>query len=162
MHTIRDIHIDDASWIFEACQDEQIQFWTLIPKPYLMEHAEGFVRGEFPEYKIWVIERNVIGTPEPVGVISIHGVDEVGVAEIGYWIAPWGRGKAATRDAIDLVATYAASDPKIKHLQASISDLNLVSQKVARAAGLVEREPASRTCPAGSAETPGTNYRRTL
>ena len=165
MHAIRGIHIDDASWIFEACQDEQIQFWTTIPKPYLREHAQSFVRGEIPEYKIWVIEEagaERVKRANPVGVISIHGVDEAGVAEIGYWIAPWGRGKGATKAAIDLVASYAASDPNIKHLQACISDLNVVSQKVAIAAGFEKRESACRTCPAGSSETSATNYRRSI
>lgn len=162
MHSIRGIQLSDAQWIFDACQDEQIQFWTTIPKPYLMEHAESFVRGEFPEYKIWVIERNGARKSEPVGVISIHGVDEEGVADLGYWIAPWGRGKGATQEAINLVAVYAATDPKIKYLQACISDLNLASQKAARAAGLAEKESACRTCPAGSAESPASNYRRAI
>ena len=167
MHQIRAIQAGDAQWIFEACQDEQIQFWTLIPKPYLMEHAEGFVRGEFPEYKIWVIEEQIGENSQeqdarPVGVISIHSVDDDGVAEIGYWVAPWGRGKGATRDAINLVAINAFEDPKIKYLQACISDLNVVSQKVARAAGLEALERACRTCPAGGEESSATNYRRTI
>ena len=85
-HQIRDIKQTDASWIFDACQDEQIQYWTTVPKPYLMQHAVSFTNNELNEFKIWVIENE---DSKPVGVISIHTVDEQGAAEIGYWVAPW-------------------------------------------------------------------------
>ena len=159
LHSIRDIQLTDASWIYEACQDEQIQYWTTIPKPYLPSHAEGFVRGEFPEYKVWVIEEREAG---PVGVISIHTVDESGSAEIGYWIAPWGRGKGGAASAITLVAKYAATNPDIRSLSACISDHNTNSQRVAIAAGLQRSEAAERSCPAGCEETSATVYRKSL
>ena len=159
LHSIRDIHLIDASWIYEACQDEQIQFWTTIPKPYSMENALAFVRGEVPEYKIWVIEER---GERPVGLISIHTVDDSGSADIGYWVAPWGRGKGAAKNAIELVARYARQDPKIHSLTACISDENLPSQKVAVSAGLLRAESACRTCVAGERETSATNYRMAL
>ena len=75
VHHLRDIKPTDASWVFDACQDEQIQYWTTVPKPYLMEHANGFTVNALNEYKIWVIENE---DSQPVGVISIHKVDEHG------------------------------------------------------------------------------------
>ena len=77
-HSLREIKPTDATWIFEACQDEQIQYWTTVPKPYLMEHAVGFANGQTIAKKVWVIEDS---TKKEVGVISIHGVDENGNAE---------------------------------------------------------------------------------
>jgi RimJ/RimL family protein N-acetyltransferase len=158
-HSIRDITPTDASWIFDACQDEQIQYWTTVPKPYLMEHATSFTANALNEYKIWIIENE---QNKPVGVISIHTVNEDGVAEIGYWVAPWGRGMGATKDAIKSLAEYAKTQPDIKSIQATISDLNIVSQKVAIAAGLAKTEAAAKTCPAGSVETTATYYRKAL
>ena len=76
--TLRPPAESDVEQIFEACQDKEIQFWTTIPRPYLIEHANGFVNGDFPEYKIWAIENE---ESKPVGVISIHEVDESGAAE---------------------------------------------------------------------------------
>ena len=67
-HSLREIKPTDATWIFEACQDEQIQYWTTIPKPYLMEHAVGFANGKTSEKKVWVIEDS---TKKEVGVISV-------------------------------------------------------------------------------------------
>ncbi len=158
-HSIRDITPTDASWIFDACQDEQIQYWTTVPKPYLMEHATSFTANALNEYKIWIIENE---QNKPVGVISIHTVNEDGVAEIGYWVAPWGRGMGATKDAIKSLAEYAKTQPDIKSIQATISDLNIASQKVAIAAGLAKTEAAAKTCPAGSVETTATYYRKAL
>ena len=158
-HFLRALKPTDATWIFEACQDEQIQYWTTVPKPYLMEHAVGFANGKTSEKKVWVIEDS---TKKEVGVISIHGVDENGNAEIGYWVAPWGRGAGATKDAITAMAEYAKTQSDIKSIQATISDLNIASQKVAMAAGLAKAEAAAKTCPAGGVETTATYYRKAL
>jgi RimJ/RimL family protein N-acetyltransferase len=158
-HKIRELNESDVTWIYEACQDEQIQYWTTIPKPYLLEHAKAFVNGEFPEYKIWAIENE---NKEPVGVISIHSVDDQGDADLGYWISPKGRGRGATKDAINLVEHFAQSDSKIKSLVACISDQNIFSQKAAEAAGLKRSEVANKTCPAGCSQTSATVYRKAL
>jgi RimJ/RimL family protein N-acetyltransferase len=158
-HKIREIMTSDASWIFDACQDEQTQFWTTIPRPYLLEHAHGYANGDFPEYKIWVIEEE---ESRPVGLISIHDVDTNGDADLGLMVAPWGRGKGAGKNAINLVEQYAQEDPKIVSLVACISDLNIVSQKVAEAAGLIKSEVAGRTCPAGDIQTSAFMYRKTI
>ena len=159
VHSIRSINPTDASWIYEACQDQQLQYWTTIPKPYLMEHAESFANGKTKELKVWVIEDN---QSKPVGLISIHGVDAEGNAEIGYWVAPWGRGNNAVANAIALVEQYAKSIPEIKTIQATISDLNIASQKVALRAGLIKAEPSSKMCPAGGVDTTATFYRKPL
>jgi RimJ/RimL family protein N-acetyltransferase len=158
-HSLRDLKPTDAIWIFEACQDEQIQYWTTVPKPYLMEHAVGFANGKTSEKKVWVIEDS---SKKEVGVISIHGVDENGNAEIGYWVAVWGRGVGATKDAIISLAEYAKTQSDIKSIQATISDLNIASQAVAIAAGLARAEAAAKTCPAGGVETTATYYRKAL
>ena len=158
-HSIREIAKSDASWIYEACQDEQIQFWTTVPRPYLIEHATGFVNGDFPEYKIWVIEDS---ESRAVGVISIHEVDESGAASLGYFVANWGRGNGAAKDAILKVEAFAKSDPKIKSLSACISELNLFSQKAAEAAGLMKSEVAVQTCPAGDVQTRAFIYRKVV
>jgi len=155
-YKIREVSEADAPWIHEACQDEQIQFWTTVPKPYLIEHARSFVRGEFPEYKVWAI---VHGDLKPFGIISIHTVSESGDAEIGYWVAKWGRGKGASKAAIKLVEQFARGDSKIKSLAACISELNIHSQKVAESAGLKKSEVAARTCPAGDSQTSASMYR---
>ena len=158
-HSLRAVKPADTTWIFDACQDEQIQYWTTVPKPYLMEHAVAFANGKTNEKKVWVIHDS---NEKEVGVISIHGVDENGNAEIGYWVAPWGRGVGGTIDAIKSVAEHLRTQSDVKSIQATISDLNIASQKVAIAAGLSIAEAASKTCPAGAVETTATYYRKAL
>jgi RimJ/RimL family protein N-acetyltransferase len=158
-HSIRELVESDDEWIYQACQDKEILYWTTIPRPYTLEHAQGFISGEVAEYKIWAIEDK---HSKPVGVISIHTVDEAGNAEIGYWVAPWGRGKGATKDAIALVEKYAKTDAKIKFVQACISDLNTISQKVAQDAGLIKAEAACKTCPAGDEQSSSTFFRKSI
>ena len=43
MFQLRRLQYEDVEWIFDACQDETIQRWTLIPRPYSLEDAEWFV-----------------------------------------------------------------------------------------------------------------------
>ena len=42
--SLRPLAADDADWIFEACQDSEIQKWTQIPRPYTREHAVSFAK----------------------------------------------------------------------------------------------------------------------
>jgi len=60
------------------------------------------------------------------------------------------------------VAEYLKTQSDVKSIQATISDLNIASQKVAIAAGLSIAEAASKTCPAGAVETTATYYRKAL
>lgn len=158
-HTLRAISPSDAQWIYEACQDQQIQYWTTIPKPYLLEHAQAFAAEKVKEYKIWVIEDK---QNNAIGVISIHDVDSDGNAEIGYWVAPWGRGKNAVVNSIAEVEKFANNQSNIKTIQATISDLNEASQKVAIKSGLQRVEASCKMCPAGDQETPSSIYRKVL
>ena len=89
-------------------------------------------------------------------------VDEGGNAEIGYWVAPWGRGKGATKDAISLVENYAKSDPMIKFLQARIADLNIASQKAVESAGLIKAEPSAKKVQAGDEKVSSTFFRKAV
>src|SRR4030081_3714503 len=40
---VRPWRADDADAVYPACQDPLIPRWTNVPRPYLPEHAEGFV-----------------------------------------------------------------------------------------------------------------------
>ena len=74
MFQLRRLEDDDVEWIFDACQDEAIQRWTLIPRPYSLKDAEWFVENE-PEYITMVIEDSE--SSMPLGLVSIHEIDEV-------------------------------------------------------------------------------------
>jgi RimJ/RimL family protein N-acetyltransferase len=138
MFQLRRLEYDDVEWIFDACQDEAIQRWTMIPRPYSLEDAEWFVENE-PEYVTMVIEDSE--SSMPLGLVSIHDIDEVTrEASIGYWVAPWGRGMKAASAAVKLLIASITPDEDIHSVVAYIAEENTSSRRTVERAGFVEVE----------------------
>ena len=157
MFEIREPLLADAEWITQACQDSEIQRWTLVPRPYKREHALGFVNNTINEAHLWVIEDQA--TTEPVGVISIHTIDlDTGDADIGYWIAPWGRRRGAAAYALNLVEQFALTLPTIKFLSAHIAETNTASRATASRAGFVNMGSSAESCPDGDNQVPALTF----
>jgi RimJ/RimL family protein N-acetyltransferase len=144
--SIRPIAADDHEWIYRACQDPEIQRFTLVPRPYTMEHANQFVISKAGEFMVWAIQK----FEEPIGVISIHDIcDKTGVASIGYWVAPWGRRLGGASSAIELVADYVRKNSLAREVQAKIAETNEGSRRSAKRAGLSISNQLCETCPDG-------------
>ena len=161
MFEIREPLLADAEWITQACQDIEIQRWTLVPRPYKREHALGFVNNTINEAHRWVIEDQA--TNEPVGVISIHTIDlNTGDADTGYWIAPWGRRRGAAAYALNLVEQFAFTIPTIKSLSAHIAESNAASRATANRAGFTNMGSSAESCPDGNNQVPALTYVKQL
>ena len=161
MFEIREPLLADAEWITQACQDSEIQRWTLVPRPYKREHALGFVNNTINEAHRWVIEDQA--TNEPVGVISIHTIDlNTGDADTGYWIAPWGRRRGAAAYALNLVEQFAFTIPTIKSLSAHIAESNAASRATANRAGFTNMGSSAESCPDGNNQVPALTYVKQL
>jgi RimJ/RimL family protein N-acetyltransferase len=101
----------DADAVYRACQDPEIPRWTPIPAPYERAHAEQFVTnspaawaadrkalfGVFDAYSGELLASN--------GLVRLDGA--AGVAEIGYWTAPWARGRGVAERSTRAVARWA-------------------------------------------------------
>lgn len=105
---------DDLDDITEACQDPEVPAWTTVPSPYSRADAEsfldltvrpGWVRGD---QLVWAVR--AVGDARLQGVIGLHGVGQ-GSAEIGYWMAPWGRRRGLLGRAVRVVTDHAL-DPE--------------------------------------------------
>jgi RimJ/RimL family protein N-acetyltransferase len=102
----------DAEAVHRACQDPEIQRWTTVPNPYLPEHARQWVAEASPR-------RWADGTAASFGVfdtasgtlLGSNGLvtidHRLGSGEIGYWTAPWARGRGVTVRGIRAVARWA-------------------------------------------------------
>ncbi|GAA2527779.1 GNAT family N-acetyltransferase [Winogradskya humida] len=92
---IRPWHLDDADAMVRACQDPERHRWSPeLPWPYGKEHAEGFIR-EHDGLHLAIFDEHDL-----VGSVALHSIDEdAGTAEIGYWSAPWARGRRVTERA---------------------------------------------------------------
>jgi RimJ/RimL family protein N-acetyltransferase len=160
MFQLRRLEDDDIEWIFDACQDEAIQRWTLIPRPYSLEDAEWFIENE-PEYRTMVIEDSESSIP--LGLVSIHGIDEVTrEAPVGYWIAPWGRGMKAASAAVNLLIATITPDEDIQSVIAYIAEENTASRRTIERSGFVEVEREWGLARDFLNEVMAVKYRKTL
>lgn len=108
---LRPWRADDADAVHRACQDPEIQRWTAIPRPYLREHAVEFVTSHTTQ--AWTT-----GSSAPFGVfdpatgelLGSNGLITLGRAqrmgEVGYWVAPWARGRGVATNATRAVARW--------------------------------------------------------
>lgn len=134
---LREVSVDDADWIHRACQDPEIQRWTTVPRPYTLDHARFFVGDTTLEYRRWVIDD--AETNEPSGLLGIHSVQpDTGEADIGYWVAPWGRGRGVGSAAVRAMTDIVRTEEDMSRLVAYVAAENLASQSVVRRAGFIE------------------------
>lgn len=101
---------DDIDVITAACQDAEIGEWVSIPAPYERKHAEWFLQNlvrpgwESGRDLVWSIRDPA--DDRLLGMIGLHGVADRS-AELGYWAAPWARGRGAMTRAVALVVDHA-------------------------------------------------------
>jgi RimJ/RimL family protein N-acetyltransferase len=160
MFQLRHLHYDDVEWVFDACQDEAIQRWTLVPRPYSFEDAAWFIENQ-PEYVTMVIEETE--SSMPLGLVSIHDIDEVTrEAPIGYWVAPWGRGMKAASAAVKLLIASITPDEDIHSVIAYIAEENTASRRTIERAGFIEVEREWGKAREFMTEVMAIKYRKTL
>jgi uncharacterized protein YhfF/predicted acetyltransferase len=157
-HRLRNLESSDSDWITRACQDEDIQRWTKVPRPYTREHAETFITDKNGELAAWAIIDS--RSQEPVGMIGIHHVIN-GVASIGYWVAPWGRKSGAASTALRIIHTLARRIGRAHTLQATIAETNAASRRTAERAGFTLIGTSSDSCPDGTTSATGLLYQMT-
>ena len=133
MFTIRELVPEDQSWIERAAEDPEIQRWTAN-------------RGQsVNDRQSWAI----LNDAEPVGVISLHSVDLLtSAADVGYWVAPWGRRQGAASAALRLVEGELIQTPEVKSIQLSIMEGNHAS--IALATSLGYELVSAGTCSCGT------------
>ena len=93
--TLRELTLADVDDMVEACRDADTARWTTVPSPYETEHALAFIERRIgsvvdEESPRWGIE--VDGRWS--GNISLRP-DGAGLADVGYLVAPWARGRGA-------------------------------------------------------------------
>jgi RimJ/RimL family protein N-acetyltransferase len=129
----------DVPWIVDACRDPENQRWLpLLPRPYEVEDARWWLGRAATVWQDgtaapFVIEDAAGGTP--LGVIELR--TGAPPADIGYWLAPEGRGRGAMTRALRLIADYAFTERDIDHVELFTLLDNVRSQRVAERAGFV-------------------------
>jgi RimJ/RimL family protein N-acetyltransferase len=137
---IRTWQPDDAEAVYRACQDPAIQRWTLVPSPYPRGEAERFVGEYTPGAWTTGIAAPLgvfdLATGELLGANGLAAIDPVRrSAELGYWTAPWARGRGVALTATRAVATWAFAQLRLDRLTWSAEIGNQASRLVALRAG---------------------------
>ena len=156
MIELRSLTENDAEWITEACHDAEILRWTIVPRPYTLDHAKSFVQDRAGEVMAWAISDP--RSPRGLGVIGVHHVIE-GTASIGYWIAPWARRQGAATTAIRLVVAELRTWPGVTRVSATIAETNTGSRRTAESAGMSKAAfESDEECPDGDSQAEAVRY----
>jgi RimJ/RimL family protein N-acetyltransferase len=158
-HRLRALQPHDAEWIYRACQDPDIQRWTMVPRPYTREHADSFVVDRGGELAAYAIVTSA--TDEPIGVAGLHHVRD-GVASVGYWVAPWGRGHGAAANALQILQSIISQQTQAHTVRALIAETNIASRRTAERAGFTLTGPDPDTCPDGANQVVALRYESAL
>lgn len=111
----------DAGDVHRACQDPDIQRWTRVPTPYLPERAASFVTGIAPQG--WAAGTAAhfavcdVASGALLGSCGLVSIDRgLRSAEVGYWTAPWARGRGVAVHATRALSRWAFAALDLRRL----------------------------------------------
>jgi RimJ/RimL family protein N-acetyltransferase len=143
---LRHLRETDVPVVQRACDDAESARWLPLPVPYTEQDARAWALGLVPSE--WaggtVASAAVVDarTDELLGAVGLTpGRDRTG--EVGYWTAPWARGRGVAARAARLHAHWAVEALGLARVELLTDVRNHASQRVAEQAGFV-REGVAR------------------
>jgi RimJ/RimL family protein N-acetyltransferase len=134
---LRELGPADVDDIVLGCNDPLIQrFLPMLPSPYTEADARSFVLDHAPAKHAKGGAEFAIadpGTGRLLGCVGIHPCGQ-GIGKIGYWVAPWGRGRGCATSAARAASAW-AFEHGYARLELRADPENGPSQRVAIAAG---------------------------
>jgi RimJ/RimL family protein N-acetyltransferase len=137
--TLRAFTLDDIEWVTEGCRDPEVARFTSVPDPYEPEHAREWI-GQQDDLRESGEGLHLAATAAddgaPLGSVGLQRIawDQLR-GEIGYWIAPSGRGRGAAPRAVRLLAAYGFEVGGLQRIEVIPYLDNPASQRVAEKAG---------------------------
>jgi RimJ/RimL family protein N-acetyltransferase len=129
----------DAGAITEACQDPDIQHFTFVPRPYRAAHARDWVSGA-PGRRVRGEDLSLViadaQTGALLGTVGLQHPDwQHRTGAIGYWVAPWARGRGAAGRASALLGRWALVTLGLRRVTIDADATNAASRRAAERAG---------------------------
>jgi ribosomal-protein-serine acetyltransferase len=147
--TLRPFSQSDADDVVSACQDVETLRWLPLPRPYTRADAEWFIGTFGPTQRdsgegvVFAIE----SAGRLAGAIDLKRVNWVTkVAEVGYWVAPWARGRGVASGAAQALSLWAIRDHGFERVELFAATGNAGSQRAAEKAGFVREGVARNAC----------------
>jgi RimJ/RimL family protein N-acetyltransferase len=147
--TLRLPRAEDVSWVFHACQDEDIQRFTTVPSPYAPADAIAWVASAAEQWAQGTELALLVALTESgelLGAASLNFTHGDGRAEIGYWVERDARRRGVAAASVRALERYAA---EVLHLQETflrILEDNTASTALALACGYVSDGPDPTPC----------------
>jgi RimJ/RimL family protein N-acetyltransferase len=133
----------DVEQMVEACADPEIPRWTAAPDPYTEADARDWVAGrpvadEPPGDRVSFAIADARDDTRLLGAISVMRMKRGATGEIGYWAAPWARGRGVMTRAVQLLARWAVDEFELRRVEMLIAVENAPSLRVAEKAGFTK------------------------
>ena len=128
----------DVDAVAQNGLDEVTQTWLPLPNPYTEQDARWFCT-EFAPSRQASGEGLVLGIEfeqRLAGAIDLKKTDwRARTTEIGYWTAPWARGRGVMREAVAELTRWVLEEQHFCRVEITVATGNTASQRVAVAAG---------------------------
>jgi RimJ/RimL family protein N-acetyltransferase len=148
MLTLRPFTSKDVDATYAGCSDELTQRWLPLPQPYTGDTATAWCTtvahalresGDGIHFAI-----TDAGDDHLLGTVGLKKTDwDARVSEVGYWTAPWARGRGVAAEATRAVGRWLLADQGFERMELKAATENVASQRVALRAGL-QREGVLR------------------
>lgn len=136
----------DVPAIVAAVRDPLVVHFTRVPTPYAESDALDFLRTSVEQG--WAESTTAVfgvcDAADPgtlLGMVGLHDIDLTGdpggVAEVGYWMAPAGRGRGLMTRAVRLISTWGVEELGLTRITWYAVAGNEASRHVAEANGYV-------------------------
>ncbi|WP_329120471.1 GNAT family N-acetyltransferase [Streptomyces sp. NBC_01465] len=142
--TLRPFTPEDIEDAQKGCSDELTQRWLPLPSPYTLDDATAWCTKVAEDLRtsgdgIQFAITDAADGGRLAGAVGLNRTDwKAQVSEIGYWVAPWARGRGIAVEVTRAIGRWLLTDQHFQRMELRAATENTASRRVALKAGLTE------------------------